>query len=292
MDLNHYLKTRAVILAGDRACLPELKRLDRQFLVAVRNGRVAHPLLRGPLSDRGALVSKCQASPERFLLLLEARERLEPGTLCSVQRQLLDSDPCSASTRAWCRLAAPNRVLHALAMWRRKGEDLLADPWRQWVAALEARESPLALANHLWARFDGENWEDWLPMLAARCPLDETGALINSFLPRLPKTTLIMLMGITGDMRFLPWLEPMAADPELAGDAGRERRWLLGDHFMGDPRSLGRRAWWGRALEDGSLQELFATVPLPLRQRLWLRAAEHIEGVPDSLQGGRWCTGN
>lgn len=298
-ELALYLSQRAELITSDDADLGQLRKQDRRLLSAMDRGQLESPLAQREGADE-ALLEALETDPEQNALLLEARDRIWPGELARVQKQLIaqDGDRGAAWWLAahYARLPCPedfpstwfSRVWAARALYRRGKVEALPEPWSLWVGAQSGKVTAKEAAIALWEAGDGALWEHWLPRLLVASDPDGASALVNGLAPYLTDEELIQLMGMSCQSRFLPWLASFRHDEELKEVALREVRWLSGDQ---QKRHQGRQCW-GEDVSQAPWQQLFQSLPLGLRGRLWHWCGDAVEGAANSLQGGRWCAGN
>ena len=298
-ELALYLSQRAELISSDDADLGQLRKQDRRLLSAMDRGALESPLAQRDGADE-ALLETLEADPEQNALLLEARDRIWPGELARVQKQLIaqEGDRCAAWWLAahYAHLPCPegfpmawfSQVWAARALYRRGKIEELPEPWSLWAGAQAGQVAVKETAIALWEAGDGMLWEHWLPRLLVASDSDDASALVNALSPHLTDGELIQLMGMSCQSRFLPWLASFRHDEDLKEVALREVRWLTGDQ---QKRHQGRQCW-GEDVSEAPWQQLFQTLPLGFRGRLWHWCADAVEGAANSLQGGQWCTGN
>ncbi|MEQ6886948.1 hypothetical protein [Salicola sp. Rm-C-2C1-2] len=298
-ELALYLSQRAELIISDDADLGQLRKQDRRLLSAMDRGALESPLSQREGADE-ALLEALETDPEQNALLLEARDRIWPGELARVQQLLIaqEGDRGAAWWLAahYSHLPCPEdfpsawfaQVWAARALYRRGKIKELPEPWSLWAGAQSGAVSVKETAIALWEAGDGALWEDWLPRLLVASDSDGASALVNGLAPYLTDEELIQLMGMSCQSRFLPWLASFRHDEELKEVALREVRWLSGDQ---QKRHQGRQCW-GEDVSEAPWQQLFQSVPLGFRGRLWHWCADAVEGAANSLQGGRWCAGN
>lgn len=298
-ELALYLSQRAELITSDDADLGQLRKQDRRLLSAMDRGALDSPLAHREGADE-ALLEALEADPEQNALLLEARDRIWPGELARVQQLLIaqEGDRGAAWWLAahYARLPCPedfpsawfSQLWAARALSRRGRIEELSEPWSLWVGAQSGEVSVREAAIALCEAGDGAFWEHWLPCLLVASDSDGASSLVNGLAPYLTDEELIQLMGMSCQSRFLPWLASFRHDEALKEVALREVRWLTGDQ---QKRHQGRQCW-GEDVSEAPWQQLFQSLPLGFRGRLWHWCADAVEGAANSLQGGRWCAGN
>lgn len=298
-DLTMHLAQRQLLLTSDEADLAQLKRHDRELLAAMEQGLLTAPLALEEVSDE-AIFEALAEDFEGTVLMLEARARLWPGELLRIQNCLIGNE--AGETAAWwlaahypalpCPSGFPepwvSQSWAARALRRRGQEEALPEPWRIWAKAMAGEGEVQPAAEALWALSEGRDWEPWLAPLIAVADNKPAVMLINWLMARVDDQVIIKMMGLSGQSRFLPWLASMQQNAELANTATRELQWLTGgqeSHYDG-------RQCWGREISEEIWPQLFRSVPLGFRGRLWHWCGDRVEGAANSLQGGRWCAGN
>ena len=298
-ELALYLSQRAELITSDDADLGQLRKQDRKLLSAMDRGTLDSPLARREGANE-ALLQALEMDPEQNALWLEARDRIWPGELGRVQQLLIAQDgdrgaawwlaahypdlPCPEDfPSAWF-----SQVWAARALYRRETVDRLPEPWTLWARAQSGELTAKEAAIGLWEAGEGTLWEHWLPRLLVVSDSDGASALINGLASYLTDEELIQLMGMSCQSRFLPWLASFRHDEQLKEVALREVRWLTGDQ----QKRQQHRQCWGEAVSEAPWQQLFQSLPLGFRGRLWHWCADAVEGAANSLQGGRWCGGS
>lgn len=298
-ELTLYLSQRAELIASDDADLGQLRQQDRKLLSAMDRGALDSTLTQ-PVGADEALVEALEADPEQNALLLEARDRVWPGELKRVQELLVERE--GDREAAWwlaahySELSCPDefptqwsaQVWAARALYRRGRIEGLPEPWSLWVRARQGSASAKDVAIRLWETSEGNLWEQWLPPLLVASDAEAVSALVNGLAPHVTDEVLIQVMGMSCQSRFLPWLASIRHDEELKELALREVRWLTGDQ----QKRHQHRQCWGEEISEAPWQQLFQSLPLGFRGRLWHWCADAVEGAANSLQGGQWCAGS
>ncbi|XOZ32431.1 hypothetical protein ACMDCT_09450 [Halomonadaceae bacterium KBTZ08] len=298
-ELALYLGQRAELIASDYADLGHLRQHDRKLLAAMDRGALESPLVQREGADE-ALVATLETDPEQHALLLEARDHFWPGELARVQQLLLEREGGKAA--AWwlaahyaslpCPESFPSawfsQVWAARALYWRNRADTLPEPWTAWARARSEGVSAVAVAVELWQAGEGALWEHWLPPLLVCCAPKGASSLVNALAPYMTDEEVIKLMGMSCQSRFVPWLTSLQHDEQLKETAHREVRWLTGDQ----EKRHREPQCWGEAIAQAPWQQLFHTLPLGFRGRLWHWCADAVEGAATSLQGGQWCAGH
>ncbi|KAA8982798.1 hypothetical protein, partial [Halospina sp. K52047b] len=88
-ELEHFLDVRDTLLASDSASPDQLKAHDRQLLGHLLKEDPNSPALLSPETPAYELAGLLAEEPERQLCVVEARNRVWPGELESVQFSLV-----------------------------------------------------------------------------------------------------------------------------------------------------------------------------------------------------------
>lgn len=299
-ELELYLAQRRALLQSDDADLASLKRHDRQLLAAMEEGRLCSPMTHRDGAD-DALLQALEGDFNTAVLILEARARLWLGELERVQALLIAQAGTHDQAAWWLAAHYPKLVCPGAfpvegrsefwatqALWRRGREMSVPEPWRGWIRGVSGKGELLPVVQVLWETADSGAWEPWLAPLLAAADQDDAAQAVNWLASRLDDRSLVRVMGLSCQSRFLPWLASMRHDSELAEAALREVRWLGGDCKQ---RHEGRQCW-GEPLSLEIWPSLFRRLPLGFRDRLWHWCGGWTRGAASSLQGGSWCAGN
>lgn len=302
VPLRRHLSQRALLLGSDEADLGLLKRHDRSLLVAMERSGQTSTLLQQAGAEQ-VLMAALKEDLIGAVVILEARARLWPGELRRIQALLL-SAPDAAGAAWWlaahypalcCPTVFPkpwqDQFWAAQAMRRRGMAASLPEPWFGWAQVLgSSGGTGLALAlpvvKALWHASE-RDWKPWLAPLLTITDQNAAVGLVNWLARHLEDRSVIEVMGLSCQSCFLPWLESVGEDPDLAEAARREVQWLTANNRQ---RHDGRQCW-GAPMTPKHFYWLFQRLPLGFRGRLWPWCNDAIQGAANSLQGGAWCAG-